>query len=128
MRRCAIVVWLVVALLAGCGGGGDPGDGIVFEDPHGTVDVEEGARFSLEFSVNAGVGFDWEPVGVPAGVALVELKETKVDYPDERRAGDSGKKRFVYEATRAGRQTLVFRRIYRGDPQQRRTITVNVRG
>jgi predicted secreted protein len=128
VRRLLAAALLALALLAACGGDGDGGDGMVFEDPRGTVEVEKDTRFSLEFTVNAGVGFDWEPVGVPAGVALVELAETKVDYPDEERAGDSGKKRFVYEAKGSGRQTLLFRKLYRGDPQERRTITVNIRG
>ena len=123
--RAAALVLAALALLAACGDG-DGGEGIVFEDPRGTIDVERGMRFTLEVTVNAGVGFDWEPVGTPDGP--VELEETKVDYPDERRDGDSGKKRFVYRATDSGRATIVLRRLYRGDPQERRAIAVNVRG
>ena len=63
---------------------------------------------------------------MPAGVALVELKETEVEYPEEERAGDSGVKRFTYEALRPGRQTLVFRRLFRGDPDERRTLNVTI--
>ena len=126
MRRGLLAALAAVALLAGCGG--DDDSGVVFKDPKGTVNVEKGMTFSLEFRVNAGVGFDWKPVGVPAGVALVELKDTKVDYPDEERDGDSGTKRFVYEAKRTGRQTLVFRKLFRGDEQERRTVNIEIRG
>ena len=127
MKLAIVVALAALALLAGCGGG-DDGAGVVFKDPKGTVDVEKGMTFTFELSVNAGVGFDWEPVGLPTGVALVELKETKVDYPDEERAGDSGVKRFVYEAKRTGRQTIVLRHLFRGDEKERRTIHVNIRG
>ena len=117
---------LLAVTLASCNDGDD--SGLVFKDPKGTVEVEEGMTFSLEFSVNAGVGFDWEPVGVPSGVALVRLEDTVVDYPDEERAGDSGKKRFVFKAERTGRQALVFRKLFRGDEQERRTVHVQIRG
>jgi predicted secreted protein len=125
VRSSLLAALAALVLLAGCDTGDD--SGLVFKDPKGAVDVEEGMTFSLEFSVNAGVGYDWKAVAVPAP-ALVELKETKVDYPDEQREGDSGKKRFVFEAKRTGRQTLMFRKLYRGDQQERRTVTVVIRG
>jgi predicted secreted protein len=126
MRRALALSFVSVALLAGCGGG--DGAGLTFEDPKGTVDVERGMEFTLEFSVNASVGFDWEAVGVPRGVALVEPKGTDVHYENPDNAGDSGVKRFKYEAgDQAGRQTLVFRHLYRGDLKERRTITVVIR-
>ena len=128
MRRALIAALMALALLGGCGGDDDGSEGIVFKDPKGTIDVEKGMTFTLELTVNSGVGFDWEPVGLPTGVALVELKDTKVDYPDEERAGESGKKRFVYEAKRTGHQAIVLRHIFRGDEQERRTVHVNIRG
>ena len=127
MRRGVVALLAAVALLAGCDGGGDD-SGVVFKDPKGTLQIEEGMRFSLEFSVNASVGNDWEPVGVPKGAAAVELKETKVDHPNPDRDGDSGTKRFVYEATGTGTQGLTFRRLFRGDEQERRTVTLVIRG
>jgi predicted secreted protein len=125
VRHALALLLAAAAALAASGcGGGDDDKGLVFKDPRGTVDVEEGMRFTFEFRVNAGVGFDWRAVGVPEGVALVVLKETEVEYPEEDRAGDSGDKRFIYEALRPGRQTLVFRRLFRGDLDERRTLTV----
>jgi hypothetical protein len=51
-----------------------------------------------------------------------------VHYPNPDSAGDSGVKRFTYEAgDRAGNQTLVFRRLYRGDQEELRTISLEVR-
>ena len=127
LRVAALAAFLALAVaLASCNDG--DGSGLVFKDPKGTIDVEEGMTFSLEFSVNAGVGYDWEPVAAPRGQAeILKLEDTVVDYPDEERAGDSGKKRFVYRAERTGKQTLVFRRLFRGDEDQRRTVTVSVR-
>ena len=127
MRTLALIAALAaLALIAGCGDDGGPG--VTFEDPKGTVDVQRGMEFTLEFSVNASVGFDWKAVGVPSGLALVEPKGTEVHYPNPDSIGDSGVKRFRYEAGDApGRQTLVFRRLYRGDQQERRTITVVIR-
>jgi predicted secreted protein len=126
VRLALLAALAALALLAGCDSG--DGSGLVFKDPKGTIDVERGMTFSLEFSVNASVGYDWEPVGLPMGSALVELKDTKVDYPDEERAGESGRKRFVYEAKRTGRQSVVFRKLFRGDEQERRTVTIEIRG
>jgi predicted secreted protein len=126
MRRAVVAALAVAALLAGCDDGDD--SGLVFKDPKGTVEVEEGMTFSLEFSVNASVGYDWEPVGAPKGPAAVKLEDTTVDYPNPDAAGDSGTKRFVYEATSTGTQGLTFRKLFRGDEQERRTITLVIRG
>ena len=124
MRLATLAAVAALALLAGCDDG--DGSGLVFKDPKGTVEVEKGTKFSLELSVNASVGFDWEPVGAP-DPSVLELVDTLVDYPDEDRAGDSGKKRFVYEAKATGTQTVVLRRLYRGDEDERRRITVRIR-
>ena len=125
MRRALAAALLALCLVAGCDTG--DGSGLVFKDPKGTIEVERGMTFSLELSVNASVGYDWEPVG-PRGGRTIELKETKVDYPDEDRDGDSGTKRFVYEAKETGRESIVLRKLFRGDEQERRTVTVEIRG
>jgi predicted secreted protein len=126
VRRAALAALAALLLLAGCDSG--DGSGLVFKDPKGTVEVEKGMTFSLEFSVNAGVGYDWEPVGAALDGSIVELVDTKVDYPDENRDGDSGKKRLVFEARSAGTQDVGLRKLFRGDEQERRTVTIRVRG
>ena len=125
LRSAAAVACLLIVLLAGCGGDDDD-SGLVYRDPQRPIMVEEGMSFTIEFSVNAGVGFDWEAVR-PRSSGPVELKDTEVEYPEEERAGDSGDKRFVYEAKQAGSEALVFRKLYRGDQQEVRTVTVRVR-
>ncbi|MEA2475732.1 MAG: Chagasin family peptidase inhibitor [Thermoleophilaceae bacterium] len=124
MRRATVGLLVAAGLLAGCGGGGD---GLVFKDPRGTQTVEKGMQFSLEFTVNGGVGFDWVQVPARAG-GVLEPVGTKTSYPSENRAGESGTKRFAYRAVRAGRQTLVFRHYFRSDPKESRTVTVVVGG
>ena len=125
MRRLALAVALAAALLAGCGG---DDSGLTFEDPKGTITVERGMEFTFEFSVNASVGLDWEAQPLPGGPKLVEATGTKVDHPDEDREGESGVKRFAFEAGEiTGSQTLVFRKLYRGDQEELRTITLEVR-
>ena len=126
MRR-ALLATLAAVCLLGAGCGGEESGGIVFEDPKGSIDVERGMRFTVELSVNAGVGYDWVPE-VPASNGPVLLRGTKVEYPDEQRDGDSGVKQFLYEAKRTGTGTIVLRKLFRGDQQERRTVTVNVRG
>ena len=129
MRLALAVGLAALALLAGCGGDGENGaEGIVFEDPTGSIDIERGMKFTLEFSVNAGVGYDWEPAGALPASAPVALEDTRVHYESPDSAGDSGVKRFVYEARRTGRATIVLRKLFRGDQQERRTLTVTVRG
>lgn len=116
---------VLALLLAGCGG---DDSGLTFEDPKGTIGVERGMEFTFEFSVNASVGFDWKAEPLPGGEKLVKPKGTDVHYENPDSAGDSGVKRFRFEAgDRAGSQTLVFRRLYRGEPKELRTVTVEVR-
>ena len=126
LRTAAALTALVLALvpLAGCD---DEGAGIVFKDPKGTIDVEKGMEFTLELSVNASVGYDWVPV-TPDPSGPVRLRSTSVDYPNEDRAGDSGSKFFVYEATGTGEARIELRKLFRGDQQERRRIVVRVRG
>jgi predicted secreted protein len=122
VRRALLLALAALTLLAGCD---ESSDGIVFKDPKGPLDVERGMEFTLEFSVNAGVGTDWVPV-VPNPDGPVVLRGTNVDYPDEEREGDSGVKQFQYEATRTGRATIVLRKLFRGDRQEERRILVRV--
>lgn len=128
MRTALSAALAALVLLAGCGGdGGNDAEGIVFEDPKGSIDVERGMKFTIELSVNAGVGYDWEPAGALPAAAPVALEDTRVHYENPDSAGDSGVKRFVYEAKRTGRATIVLRKLFRGDQQERRTLTVTVR-
>ena len=124
MRLAIAAVLAALALLAGCD---DEGSGIVFKDPKGTLDVEKGMEFTLEFSVNASVGYDWVPVA-PDPNGPVRLRSTSVDYPNEDRAGESGSKFFVYDATDTGEARIELRKLFRGDQQERRRIVVRVRG
>jgi predicted secreted protein len=122
-----VILAVPVAVLAAAGCGGDD-SGLTFEDPKGTVAVERGMEFTLEFSVNASVGYDWKPAAAPPRARLAELKRTDVHYENPDSAGDSGVKRFTYTAAdRAGRETMVFDHLYRGDLKDRRTITLEVR-
>jgi predicted secreted protein len=125
VRRGLLAALAALALVAGCDE--EAGSGIVFKDPHGHIDVEKGMEFKIELSVNAGVGYDWVPVA-PDPSGPVVLRGSKVDYPDEERAGDSGVKQLTYEARDTGRATIVLRKLFRGDQQERRAIVVNVRG
>jgi predicted secreted protein len=128
VRRAFAAGLTALALLAGCGGGGENGtEGIVFKDPSGSIDVARGMKFTFEFSVNASVGYDWEPAGSLPASAPVALKDTRVHYENPDSAGDSGVKRFVYDAKRTGEATIVLRKLFRGDEEERRTLHVRVR-
>jgi predicted secreted protein len=122
----ALAVAAVAAALVGAGCGGDGVE--TFEDPHGKIEVGQGDRFAIELSVNASVGYDWRAVPDPTGVRIVELRKTSVDYPDEERAGDSGVKRFEYRANARGIQTVEFQRFFRGKPDEKRSVNVDVGG
>ena len=123
MRRALLLGLAALALLAGCD---DDTSGIVFKDPKGEIDVEKGMQFTLEFSVNASVGYDWVPV-TPDPRGPVRFRSTSTEYEGDR-DGDSGSKFFVYEATATGEARIELRKLFRGDQQERRTITVRVRG
>jgi predicted secreted protein len=122
VRLALTAALAALALLAGCD---DEGDGLVFKDPHDPIGVETGMEFTLEFSVNASVGTDWVPVTPPLDGPVV-LRGTKVAYPEGDRDGDSGRKRLVYEARRAGVTTIEVQKVFRGDREERRRIRVTV--
>jgi len=123
VRTVTLAALFAVLTLGGCFSGDG---GLVFKDPKGTQTVEKGMKFSLEFTVNGSVGYDW--VQTPARGGVLEPQGTTTHYPDEDRAGSSGTKRFAYRAARPGRQTLTFRHYFRGDPQESRSVTVLVSG
>jgi predicted secreted protein len=119
----ALAVVLALALTgAGCGGGGSS----IHDDPHGTIDVKTGDVFTLAFTVNAGVGYEWQVIPFDFDPAKVKLLSNKAVYPDEKRAGASGQRRFRFRATTAGIQTLVFQHYFRGKPTDRRTLRIDV--
>ena len=126
MRRALALAAAGVALaLAGCGGPllGEK----IFKDPHGTIEVRKGAVFALQLEVNSGVGFDWRLVPIGTERSLLEGKESDTSYPDENRAGQSGRKLFHFVANKPGRQTLVFEHVFRGKPRERRHVVVVIR-
>jgi predicted secreted protein len=118
MRRTAIwAVGLAVAL-PGCGE-------TTFENPTGPVEVSKGDSFVLEFTVNAGVGIDWDlDERPPAGAAVGHVDTTLADQEDED--GGSAHKRFKFKASRTGTAELGFTEDYRGDARRRRSIRVQV--
>ena len=119
-RRAACAV-LAAAVLLGCGGGK------TFEDPRGELEVDQDASFTLEFETNASVGYDWRLDRRPRAASPVEYRETSVEVEDPDRDGSSARKRFEFEAPRAGVTALHFTRLYRGDVEERRVVAVRVR-
>jgi predicted secreted protein len=125
MRRTLALAAAGAALvLAGCGGA-LPGK--IFKDPHGTIEVRKGAAFAIQLEVNSGVGFDWRLIPLRIERSPLEEKESETSYPDENRAGQSGRKLFHFVATQPGRQTLVFEHVFRGRPRERRHVVVVIR-
>ena len=114
----------VTLALAGCGGGGIK----TFDNPHGTLTVDTKSSFAVELEVNQSVGYDWQLIPtIEFESAPVTLAKAKVDYPDEKRAGESGTKRFEFKTTDRGRATIIFQHSFRGLPRDRRVLTVDVR-
>jgi predicted secreted protein len=122
--RSALALALALALtLAACGASGPR----IYGDPHGTIGVKKGDEFIVELAVNSGVGYDWQVVPFDLDPTKVALVKTQTIYPDDRRAGESGKRRYRFRATKVGRQTLVFQRFFRSKPDERRVLTIDVR-
>jgi predicted secreted protein len=123
--RIALAALALAAILAGagCGGGGSS----TLENPHGTVGVKKGDEFTLQFVVNAGVGYDWQLVPFDIDSPKLQLMGTSTHYPDEDRTGQSGKRSFRFRATRIGRQVLIFQHFFRGKPQDRRVLRIDVK-
>jgi predicted secreted protein len=119
----AALALTVVLAAAGCGGSGPQ----VFENPHGTIGVKKGDEFTLQLVVNSGVGFDWQLIPFDIDTPKLQLLKTQTVYPNDNRAGESGKKRFKFRATRIGRQVLIFQHYFRSTPRDRRVVRVDVR-
>ncbi|HKP91316.1 MAG TPA: protease inhibitor I42 family protein [Thermoleophilaceae bacterium] len=119
----ALALAVVLLLGGGCGVGGPT----IFENPRGTIGVTKGDEFVIELRVNASVGYDWQLVPFDFEPTKVDLVKTETIYPDDNRAGQSGKRRYRFKATTVGRQTLVFQRVFRGKPTRRRVLTIEVR-
>ena len=120
-RALAFAVGLL--LLAGCGASGPK----IYDNPRGTIGVSRGGEFTVQLKVNAGVGYDWQLVPFDFEPTKVDLVKTETIYSDEKRAGESGKRRYRFKATTVGRQTLVFQRFFRSKLVGRRVLTIEVR-
>jgi predicted secreted protein len=119
----ALALAALVLVAVGCGASGPR----LYEDPHGTIGVKKGDEFTLVLTVNSGVGYDWKLVPFDFEQPKVDLVSTQTIYPDDKRAGESGKRRYRFKATRVGRQTLVFLHFFRGRSADRRVLTIDVR-
>jgi predicted secreted protein len=107
---------------AGCGGGST-----TYVNPHGTIGVKRGDEFTLQFKVNASIGFDWQVIPFGLELPKVELLKTQTSYPDDHRAGESGTRRYRFRATKVGRQVLIFQHFFRSQPQERRVLRIDVK-
>jgi predicted secreted protein len=122
--RTALALGLAVVLAAaGCGASGPR----IYDDPHGTIGVKKGDEFTLQMVVNSGVGYDWKLVPFDLDPTKVDLVSTQTVYPSDRRAGESGKRRYRFKATTVGRQILVYQHFFRGKPADRRVLRIDVR-
>jgi len=114
-----LAIWLC-AVVAGCGDGNRE-----FANPRGTIEVGEGERFTLAFTINPGVGYDWELVGRrPTGVVRYGGRTAEPGEPET--AGGSATSRFAFEAAARGTRRVIFLHRYRGRVVERRIISVRV--
>lgn len=121
--RALAAVLLSAILVAGCGSGGDVK---VFGNPGSTLGVKAGATFAVSLPENQSVGFTWQLAGKPSGDAIETAGDAySSDNPDK--TGSGGQHRFVFRARRAGRSAIRLSHFFRGKPQERRVITVEVR-
>jgi predicted secreted protein len=119
----ALVLALLALVAAGCSASGPK----IYDNPHGTLSVKKGDEFTIELVVNGSVGYDWQVVPFDFEPTKVTRVSTQTIYPDEKRAGESGKRRYRFRATKVGRQTLVFQHFFRDKPADRRVLTIDVR-
>ena len=114
---------LAVALAAAAPGCGESETSV--RDPHGTIEVPEGAVLDLTFSISPGVGYGWELVSRPTGGPLAYDGEDTSGF-DGGESGGSGVQHYRFRATANGMVKLVFVHDYRGKTVERRTVTVVV--
>ena len=118
---------LTVLALSLCGLGIGCGSGErEFPNPRGTIEVGEGQRFSLAFTINPGVGYDWD-LGQKRPTLGLRYGGRTVQRSDPGTAGGSAISRFEFEAAARGSHRLAFVHRYRGRVVERRVIAVRVR-
>lgn len=126
MRRALIALLALLALVVAAAvleGREDDDSGIVHRDPKGTLHVEHGKTFVLEFSLKADLGIRWEF----ARSSSTDLSGTFVDYPTGRRKGALAVKRFRFRADEMpGGDELLFYKHYGTERKERRLITLIV--
>jgi predicted secreted protein len=84
-----------------------------------------GAPFEVALGSAPSTGYQWEPVQLPPGVALLS---TRFEQPPNAAIGDGGTQFFVLQAAAAGRLMLNFilKRRWEAEGVQSRTVEVEV--
>ncbi len=114
---------LVAILIAGCGSGSDVK---VFHSPSATLTVKNGTTFALSLPENSGIGFTWQLTAKPSGSVIDTAGDAySSDNPDK--TGSGGQHRFVFRARHAGEAVIHLRHFFRGNPRERRAVTVEVK-
>lgn len=115
---------LAALSLAACGGGPEK-----FLDPKGSVTVKAGENFVIDLQTNPSVGTDYLLENEPGEGDPIRLVDTELESEtDPQTDGGNVRKRFEFEALRAGEVTLDFVENYRDEKETPRPIKVIVTG
>ena len=89
------------------------------------LNASAGAPFEVALGSAPSTGYQWEPVQLPPGVALLS---TRFEQPLSAAIGDGGTQFFTLQAATPGRLTLnfVLKRRWEADSVQSRAVEVEV--
>lgn len=124
-RRAVATTALVILALGttGCSSVSKPDHS--FAGPLSSAHVSRGQSFTIVFTVNGSIGFDWVLRPSPGGHELAfDGATSKQDNPNL--IGGGGQKIFRFQALRKGTATLRFAQYFRGKLKQLRPVVVTV--
>jgi inhibitor of cysteine peptidase len=106
-----LAVIAVVALLAGCGGGGDDSTPKVYEAGD-SISVSNGDTFVIALEANPSTGYSWEAESNDN----VEFVKSKQVQGDSNAIGAPGTQQLTFRAVKTGPSTLTLNYLRPFDP------------
>ena len=125
-RKVCATALVLLAALAGCGGGGVSQRRLDNPRGSGPVTLKPGQQLVVSFPVNPGIGTDWV-LGARPAAAVLRYRRASYDPQGRQLPGSGGRRRFVFEARARGDAHAVFLNYFRGKLTDRRDLRIVVR-
>ena len=114
MRRTGLCLLLMAVLVGAC----RPDEAVLTGADEGTsVDLQPGERVTVRLDSNATTGYAWN-LAVELDKNVVRLVSSDYEVVDEGTEGGGGVETWVFEAVRAGDQTVQLDYSFQDEPER----------